>query len=197
MNKKLLILSIAAILATPSAFAAYTLDATPTANTGTTDDARDLQSVTVTVPEVALLDIGNTAVTIPTLSAPTDAGTGFAGVDTAGAVTGSSTFDLSSNVKATSPVARTLEVAVNSGSVPTGATLKIIATGTDTTPGSTSITGTTAAGSAATGINNVKVTGGTIAYKFGATTDGGMISYTGTDGTTGNTLELAYTLSND
>jgi|GEM_PF-4446160 len=196
MNKKILILAIAAILATPSAFAAYTLDATPTANTGTTDDPRDLQSVTVTVPEVALLDVGNAAVPIPALTAPTDAGTGFPGVDTANAVTASSTFDLSSNVKATTPVPRTLNVAVNSGSVPAGATLKIIATGAGTA-GSTSIAGNTPTGSAATGINNVKVTGGVIAYKFGATTDGDMISYTGTDGTTADTIELAYTLSND
>lgn len=202
MKKKLLIAALAAAFAAPSAFAAYVLEtgnpapATPTANTGTTDDARDVQNVTITVPEVALLDIGDTNVTIPALTAPTDAGTGFPGVDEPGAVTGTSTFSLSSNVKAISPVARTLEVSVVSGSVPTGGTLKISANGAGSA-GNSSIAGATVTGSAATAINNVKTTTGTIAYKFGATNDGDMIAYTGTDGTSGNALTLAYTLSDD
>lgn len=201
MKKKLLVLSLTAILAAPAAFAAYTLDATPTANTTTTDDPRDLQTVSVTVPEIALLDVNDTAVPISTPAAPANAGDGFAGVDAIGAGSGSSTFSLSSNGKADDTTARTIDVSVASGAVPLGATLKIVATGAGSASSASITTATTAAknavaGSAATGINNVKTSAGSISYKFGAISDGGMIAYTG-NGTTSDDIGLVYTLSDD
>jgi hypothetical protein len=113
MNKQLLIISIAAILAAPSAFAAY--DANVDLNTGTDDDAVDKQAVTVTVPQVALLDvIDATAMTIVVDDTSTDTATKIVTPKNAGeAFTGQqsltgSTYKLSSNVEALTAKTRKL-----------------------------------------------------------------------------------------
>jgi hypothetical protein len=157
--------------------------------------------VSVTVPEIALLDVNDTAVPISTPTAPTNAGDGFPGVDAPGAGSGNSTFSLSSNGRADDTTARTIDVSVASGAVPLGATLKIVASGAGTASSANITTATTATkntvtGSAATGINNVKASVGAISYRFGAISDGGMIAYTG-NGTTSDDISLVYTLSDD
>jgi hypothetical protein len=204
MKKKLLVLSLAAILAAPAAFAAYTLDATPTANTTTTDDPRDLQTVTIKVPEVALLDVGDAAVDLNEtgLVAPTNAGDGFSG-----SAVGSTTYAISSNVLNTdSPTKRKITVSVDTavGKVPAGATLAVAVTaptgGTDgftATNGTATLTNTTAtAQDSATNIANVKGTGLAITYTLQADA-GGMIAHTGTDGTADDNIGLIFTLSDD
>ncbi|MGB5597569.1 MAG: hypothetical protein WBM66_02545 [Thiothrix litoralis] len=185
MKKNLLILSIAAILAAPSAFAARTTDTL--ANTGTTDDADDLQQVTVSVPEVALLDISNSAVTLDELTAPTDAGTGFTGTVSDNVTT----FALSSNVLANSAQTRKITAAITTGAIPENATLTIATTGAGN-GGSAALTKETISGDAASGIKNEKTAGGNITYTFGPTNSGDMVAYTaGTD------ITITYTLTSD
>ncbi|MGB0848425.1 MAG: hypothetical protein ACPGSM_16975, partial [Thiolinea sp.] len=60
MNKKILTAAVAAFLMAPVTFAAYSTDTG--ANTSTTDDADDKQTVNVLIPEIALIDINDTAI---------------------------------------------------------------------------------------------------------------------------------------
>jgi hypothetical protein len=193
MNKQLLIISIAAILAAPSAFAAYTTGA---ATDGT--DADDKQTVTVTVPEIALLNVSATPVDFDEtgLVAPTTAGTGFTGSATA-----ATSYDISSNVANTaSPTKRTITVSVDPtvGKVPEGASLAIAVTApTGGSDGTATLTNTTtSAQTSATSIANTKGSALPIAYTLVADASG-MIAHTGTDGTAADNIGLIYTLSND
>lgn len=175
MKKKLLILSIAAILATPAAFAA--------------DTASDTQTATVTVPEVDLLDVGTEGTTpdviTMTLDAPTEAGTGFSNK------TGSSTYKISANNAADGTSGKNkITVAASGNAVPDGATLTIGTTALGGgTASSVALTSSTTTGTLMTGIGNVASTAGVLNYTFGPTTAGGMVGYT-----TGTNITLTYTL---
>ena len=201
MKKKLLLLSIAAILATPTTFAAYSIGS---ATDGT--DADDKQTLTVKVPEVALLNISDANVDLneSTLTAPTTAGSGFTG-----SATGSATYNISSNIAnplvATTYAASTtrkITVAVDSavGKVPEGGQLEVtVAAPTGATAGIATLRNTTAAAQdSATSIGNVAGTGVAITYALKADTTGtGMIAHTASNGTLDDNIGLIYTLTDD
>lgn len=209
MKKKLLVMTLAAIFATPSLYAAYVVDTN--ANTGTSDDADDVQTVNIMVPEIALLDITNTvsdgtlSITIPE-TAVTDAGTGF-GIYNA---TETVTYAISSNVDSASgatTTARTLGVSMT-GDLPAGAKLTIISTGAGTAKGDTithasaptalQTSGTAVASTTlVSDIKNSILTDGVLTYALEPIESGGMMSFTGTDGTTADPITLTYTLSTD
>lgn len=209
IKKKLLALTLAAAFAMPSLYAAYSADTV--ANTSTTDDATDIQTVNITVPEIALLDItgDGTDQSVITITVPetaiTDAGTGFGSYTETEVVT----YALSSNVASTSgatSTTRTLDVAMT-GSLPAGAKLTIISTtGTeigDTITHTTASTALQSSGTAvtsstlATGIKNVTLNNGNLDYTLEPIDANGMMSFTGTDGTTAEAITLTYTLSAD
>lgn len=175
MNKKLLALSLAAILATPSAFAA----------TGS-----DSQTVTVTVPEVALLNIVDTNEDL-SLTTPAAAGDNFT------ATAAKTDYKISANTESGGTKKRKIDISVV-GTIPTGGTLTV-------TPLSTGITGATATAKTLTGVNptasdlitgigNVAttVTDG-ISYGFSPTNANEMIGYTASPAT----ITVTYTLSAD
>lgn len=152
----------------------------------------DTQTVTVTVPEVALLDITGTA---PSLSLDTiaNAGDGFS------AKTAEAGYKISANTNGTKK--RHIDVAVT-GAIPTGGALTITPTSASlsgATPTAKTLTSaTTSATDLISNIGNVATTEATgLTYSFGPETAGGMINYTGTDGTTGIELTVTYTLSDD
>ncbi len=208
MKKKILILTIAAIVATPTAFAAY--DGNVDANNGTNDDAADIQTVSVTVPEVALLNISDTPVTLDNtgLHAPTTAGAGFTG-----SATGTTTYDISSNVlntgdpdNATAPTSRKITVMTDPvvGKVPDGAELQITVTApTGATTGTAKLVSPTSTSSTSTpdsanAIGNTTGTGLNIAYALSADPAGtGMIAHTANDGADADNIGLIYTLTDD
>lgn len=198
MNKKILSALLLSLLATPKVFAAYGADSA--ANTGNTDDADDKQTVTVLVPEVALLDIGNTAVDLDetNLVAPTNAGDGFTGT-----ATGSTTYAISSNVlNNDSPTKRKITVAVDTtvGKIPAGAQLAVTVTApTGATTGTATLTNTTTtAQDSATTVGNTRGTGLNIAYVLSTDPAGtGMIAHTSSQGTASDDIGLIYTLSDD
>ncbi len=175
MNKKLLVLSLAAILAAPAAFAA----------TGS-----DSQTVTVTVPEVALLNIVNDSANLSLSDTGMTAGATFS------PATAKTDYKISANTESGSSKKRKIDVSV-AGSIPTGGTLTItpLATGmTGAVAHTLTLTGTDPTDDLITNIGNVAatVTDG-IAYSFGPTTLGGMIGYTASP----ETITVTYTLSTD
>jgi len=192
MKNKLLAASLLSALAVP-AFA---------------DDADDDQVVNVTVPEVALLDINDNAVSLA-LPALTEAGTGFLLATDTNAATTTTDFSLSSNVSSATPtpVLRTIDVSVatNAGSLPTGSQLNITGSnaGTSATAVITDEGVTSGQTSIATAIGNLATSSGSIEFKFGADTDvsdGNMIAHTDTngDGTADEVgITITYTLSDD
>ncbi|QTR49010.1 hypothetical protein [Candidatus Thiothrix anitrata] len=175
MNKKLLALSLAAILAAPSAFAA----------TGS-----DNQTVTVTVPEVALLNIVDATEDL-SLAIPGAAGDNFT------PTTATTDYKISANTESGGTKKRKIDVSVT-GTIPTGGTLTItpLATGiTGATPAAKTLTGANpTASDLITGIGNVAntVTDG-ITYSFGPTSPTEMIGYTASP----TTITVTYTLSVD
>lgn len=190
--KKILLFSALFSLLSHSAFAAYSTDSA--ANTSTTDDADDIQAVQVTVPEVALLDVEDETIVL-TLTAPTDAGTGFPAVGTTDAATDSSTFRLSSNIEAGTSGSRSITVSLSTGSVlPTGSALQITSSGAGTGATATIDADSPSTGNIATAIGNQVVTNGTIDYGFGAATANGMIAHTGTSA---SSVNITYTLTED
>lgn len=196
MNKKILTAAVAAFLMAPVAFAAY--DNNADANTGTNDDAVDIQTVTVVVPEVALLNVAATTIDLnEAFTVPTSAGTGFSGSATA-----DSTYSISSNVKNLSPTKREITVAIDTGigGIPEGAKLEVALSspGNGATAGSAILKAGTSSASSLTNIGNIAATGIRIDYTLDVDTSastGGMIAYTTTTG--GDTIGLTYTLTDD
>jgi len=185
MKNKLLAASLLSALAVP-AFA--------------DDSNTDPQTVNITVPEVALLNVEDSDIAL-TLPALTEAGTGFPQVTSANAITGITTFDLSSNVSSSaSPTLRTIEVAIT-GDLPTGSQLNITGSnaGTSATAVITDTGVTSGQTSIATDIGNLAIDDGSIEFKFGADTTGDdMIAYTDSDsdGTADAIgVTITYTLS--
>lgn len=175
MKKKLLLLAIATALITPAAFAA--------------DTASDSQIVTVSVPEVDLLDVGaegSTADVITlTLVAPTEAGTGFANV------TDSSPYKISANNAADASGKNKITVAATGSSIPDGGTLTISTTTLGGgNPTDVLLTSGKTTGTLMTDIGNVASSGGILNYTFGPTTAGGMVGYTSAT----TNITLTYTL---
>ncbi|UOG91862.1 MAG: hypothetical protein L3K52_16995 [Candidatus Thiothrix sulfatifontis] len=200
MNKKILIFSIAAILATPSAFAAYKTGA---ATDGT--DADDTQTVTVTVPQVALLDVidasGEGAMTITVDDTSTDAATKIVTPKNAGeAFTGSQkltgvTYKLSSNVAAAGSTTRTLQGKLNAA-LPAGWKLSVKVAkpdGTDGTEipfnGTTNVDLVDAIGNTRTATTEGVVAARAIEYIL-APDSTGMMAHA-----TGQTVTVTYTLT--
>lgn len=207
MKKKILILTLSATLAAPTAFAAYLGDANNGANNGTNDDAVDVQTVNVIVPEVALLNVatGPISLTGGNLAPPTSAGSPFTGSATA-----STSYDISSNVlntgdplNTTAPTSRKITVMTDPtvGKVPDGAQLtvdvKVPATGA-TTGIATLTSNTASAQDSAIAIGNTRGTGLTITYALSTDPAGtGMIAHTASDGTASDNIGLIYTLTDD
>jgi hypothetical protein len=176
MNKKLLILSIATILAAPSAFA---------------DTESDTQVVKVTVPEVNLIDVATGPVAIPALELTVagEAGNGF------GTKTMTSTYAFSGNTDSAGTIKNQITVAASA--IPAGGTLKITsdalgggAAGSASTAG---LTSSSLTAPVLTGIGNVAAPSVGLTYTFGPTTPDGMVGYTST---TGDDVTLTYTISN-
>ncbi len=199
MNKKILAVAMTAAFMMPAAFAAYLGDANGGANNGTNDDAVDIQTVSVEVEEVALLNIATGTIDLSeAFTVPTTAGNGFTGSADA-----TSTYAISSNVKNISPTPREVTVAVASsgtGALPEGAQLSI----TLASPGNGAVAGTailkagTTSASSVTNIGNIAAASSNITYKLEVDTaaaTGGMIAYTTTTG--GDTISLTYTLTDD
>lgn len=173
MNKKLLVLSLAAILAAPAAFA---VDPPPPSDT---------QTVTVTVPEVDLIDVAAGPIAI-SLDRPTQAGDGFV------SKTATSTYAISANHAADGIAGKNkITVAVTTGVVPSDATLKVETTalggGTVT---AVDLTSATTSGTLMTTIGNVASTAGALTYTFGPTVANGMVGYV-----TGGEVILTYTVA--
>lgn len=195
MKKTLLATFIATLLAAPGAFAAY--DADPDVNSAAPDDAVDVQTLNVLIPEVALLDIDDAAVTLNGLTAPTNAGDGFTG-----SATGSTTYAISSNIDNLVPVKRKITVAIDTGTgkVPAGAQLEVdVNAPTGAIAGKATLTNTTSsAQDSAVDIGNTRGAGLTIAYTLSTDPAGtGMIAHTADDGTTSDNIGLIYTLTDD
>ncbi|OQX03275.1 MAG: hypothetical protein BWK73_40100 [Thiothrix lacustris] len=194
MNKKLLILSIAAILATPSAFAAYEGDpniaAHADANTGTNDDAIDKQTVSIIVPEVALLQIADAPVSL-TMPAPANAGEGF---KTADAQTSAvQALKISSNSEAGSTSARKLTASI-AAALPTNWKLTITPTTSAGTAVASDLVDATVSADIVTDILNKKDASGSFTYKLGPKADGDMMAFSGA-ADAAKAVEITYTLS--
>jgi len=198
MNKKLLALSLAAILAAPAAFAAGSNVTDGTANIGTEDDPDDIQTVNITVPRVALLNIEDTGLTIDkivlALTAPDDAGRGFAAVESATQavkVSSNSLQNTSTAQKVTVALGAALPATWKLDVIPAGVT----ATGGTITTAAATVSCTLATCSSAqdliTGIDNELINAGSIKYKFGPVDANGMAAYT----STAQDVTVTYTLS--
>lgn len=176
MNKKILIIAIAAILATPSAFA---------------DGASDTQVVNVIVPEVNLIDVatGPVAIDALALTVADEAGNGF------GTKTATSNYAFSGNTNSAGTIKN--QITVTASAIPAGGTLKIESAALgDGVPGSASTTGLTSSSLTApllTGIGNVAAPSVGLTYTFGPTEANGMVGYTSA---AGDNVTLTYTISN-
>ncbi len=199
MKKTLLATFIATLLAAPGAFAAY--DADPDVNSAAPDDAADVQTLNVTIPEVALLDISDSDVNLDEagLHAPTDAGLGFTGT-----ATGSTTYAISSNVSnEDNPKKRKITVAVDTGvgKVPAGARLSVAVAVpvANATAGTAILTNTTLSADSAIDIGNTRESGLNIVYTLdaGDPSGTGMIAHTASNGTVSDNIGLIYTLTDD
>lgn len=177
MNKKLLALSLAAILAAPAAFAV--------------DDHDDTQTVNVTVPKVRLLAISDAAVNL-VLVKPSNAGGGFVDVSDA-----STTYKISSNVDKLGTGGKTKISAQVAGIVPNSAKLTVALAGVTTTAAAVDLADKSKK-LLVTDIGNVasSIAENTITYTFGPSAVGGMVGFTGTnaDGTPVEPLTVTYTL---
>lgn len=190
MNKKLLALSLAAILAAPAAFA---------------DTHTDTQTVNVTVPKVALLNIVDTNLTggkvVLALTNPTNAGTGFEAAlsDTqAVKVSSNSAQGSSTTQKVTVKLGAALPATWKLDIIPAG----IVANPTDATAGGNAIATAAATVSCTletcssakdliTDIDNELINEGSIQYRFGPVDASGMAAYT----STAQDVTVTYTLS--
>jgi hypothetical protein len=188
MNKQLLIISIAAILAAPSAFAAYDANANP--NTGTNDDAVDKQTVNIIVPEVALLQVTDAVVAL-TMPAPKNAGDGFKATDAQ--ISTPQDMKISSNIEVGTTTARILTASITSA-LPENWKLTITPTTTAGTAVPASLVGTTTNADIVTGILNKKDATGKLTYTLGPKADGDMMAFSGADDAA-KAVEITYTLS--
>jgi len=167
------------------------------------DDNDDVHTVTLSVPEVALLDLEASAGTGITLgpAAPTEAGLP---VDFSAATDNTIWMNYSSIVGTVVDPSRTVSVQITTGTVPAGTELTVVAAadagngdGTMGTPSAAlTLSGTaqdiiTGVGSAYTGdgVNN----GHNLTYTLSLLAAGG--SYATLDFTTGTALSVTYTLS--
>ena len=194
MNKKLLILSIATILAAPSAFAAYEGDpniaAHADANTGTNDDAIDKQTVSIIVPEVALLQIADAPVSL-TMPAPANAGEGFKTDDAQTSV--GHELKISSNSEAGSSTGRTLTASIATA-LPENWKLTITPATTAGAAVASDFVDATTSAAIVTGILSKKDTAGTIAYTLSPKADGDMMAFSGAADAAKDVV-ITYTLS--
>ena len=201
LKQKLLLALVASILATPAAFAARTTDGL--ANT-TTDDADDVQDVSITVPEVALIDVSQA--TVPTIVASHSGDAGDAQVfSTSTNLT--QTVAYSSNV-ATTTSKRKIDLTIGTATadplsgLPANMKLTISSTPTAAQGINTDcvITGTVVSGCDADGlikdIQNIATQAAPVAITYTpAMIDPtlGMVGNLGVD--TAKNLRLVYTLS--
>jgi hypothetical protein len=167
-----------------------------------TDD--DTQPISITVPEVALLEITDTGFTNGklelTLTAPTNAGDGFSTTTSS-----AQEIKLSSNVLKDTNQKRTVDVTL-SGTLPKTWKLDITPSGITTAgevtteSGMVSFTndgisgGVGASNSLISGIDNELISSGaSLTYTFGPETTGGMLAYT----ESAEEITVTYTLSDD
>jgi hypothetical protein len=188
MKNNLLILSIAAILAAPSAFALYDGDAD--LNTGTNDDAVDKQKVNIIVPEVALLQVADADVAL-TMPAPANAGDGFKTTDAQ--TSAAQNLKISSNSEAGSTVARKLTASI-AAALPTNWKLTITPTTTAGTAVTTSLVDATTSVDIVTDILNKKDAAGNLTYTLGPKENGDMMAFSAPNDAL-KAVEITYTLS--
>ncbi len=177
MNKKLLILSIATILAAPSAFAA--------------DPVVDTQKVNVTVPEINLFTVSDAAVNFDLTSLkPVTAGAGF-GTTTANTTT---KYAISANNKIDGTGKNKVTVSVDT--LPKGGmlTIDMADAGVGSHPEIQLTNGATPVLNAVglTNLSNVATSDKDISYKFGPEAENGMIEFTGE---TAQEVTVSYTLT--
>lgn len=181
MKKNLLILSIAAILTAPSAFA---------------DTASDTQTVNVTVPEVNLINVAAGPVAMPPLALTQDgvAGSGFATGDTV-----TSSYDFSGNMDSAGGHKNKITVAVTTGDIPVGGQLKITSGDLGVSPNAGTkkdviLTKDIRSDALQSAIGNVAQSAVSLSYTFGPIEADGMVGYTAT---TDDEVTLTYTISNE
>ena len=152
-NKQLLATSLVAILASPALLAG---DDVGEGNGNSTSGINpgDSQTLTITVPEVSLIDVPDAL--SATLVAPTEAGANFTSVDATVTGGGSLTYDISTNVAAATANSR--KIIATPTNIPAGWKISIsmdAPTTAGTTSGLKTFTSTNTAQEMVTGITNV------------------------------------------
>jgi len=184
-NTPLLMTSLLAILATPVLFAGDDVgegSGAPTSGLTPGDD----QILTITVPEVSLIDVTNT--TAITLVPPTEAGDNFADASSTGLQ-----YDISANVAADGSVA-TKKIVVTPTGIPAGWRLDVnmsAPTGGSSVNTTDTLTSTNTAQDVVTGITNVAEKNLSIGITVGPESPTVMPSYT----TGGRDITLVYTIT--
>jgi len=189
MKKKLLVISLAAILAAPTAFASY--DGSTDLNTGTADDAADKQNVKIIVPEVALLQVADADVNI-TMPAPVNAGEGFK--VTSNQTSSAQLLKISSNSEAGVTTGDRKLTASIATELPSHWKLTVAPSTTVGTLNTLAFTDSLKSIDIITAILNKRDASGTITYTFGPETDGDMMAFSAADDAA-KTIEITYTLS--
>ncbi len=193
-NKKLLIASLLAVLASPAVFAGDDANGSGTGEGAATNGMNpgDTQTATITVPEVALIDVTNTI--SATLVAPTDAGDNFAEVT----ASGNPDYDISANISAANP-GNTRKIVATSSQVPLG--WKFTIDMAAPTASGTSVAGATLTNATngtavdlVTGIKNVAEKNLGLTVKIAPESANVMPSYTVN---TGKTVDIVYTITAD
>jgi hypothetical protein len=183
-NKPLLITSLVAVLASPALLAGDdTGEGTGNATSGLTGDT---QTLTITVPEVSLIDV--TDALSATLVAPIEAGDNFNDVSIAGA-----TYDISANIAADGSVA-TKKIIATPASIPAGWRLDITMaapTTAGTSTGLQTFTSSNTAQEMVTGITNVAESGRAISISVGPESAAIMPSYDAA----GKAVTVVYTIT--
>lgn len=175
LKKKLLLTAMSTLLFSSSIFA--------------DDSEKDIQKMTVIVPEVSLIDVSGD-LTVK-LTPPTEAGKNF---EDQTVVEGKPTYDISANIAVKDPKS-TKKIVATLGEVPAG--WKVILNSMDAPTGATSVTSdlTLSSGSGVdtvTNIQNVAESGLGMQLSIGPEDAGTMPSFTDDSG---QTIEIVYTIT--
>ena len=187
LTKPLLLTSLLLAFTSPMTFAGDDTGEGSSSSTAGVSSG-DEQTITVTVPEVALIDVTDTLSV--TLVAPTEAGDNFAEKTT---VTGSPTYDISANV-AQDTMYSTRKIVVTAGTIPEDwkFTLNVDApTGATSVTDAEFISTTTGAVEVVTGIRNIAQKAIPISIEVGPEDTGRMPSHA----TEGKNVVLTYTIT--
>lgn len=166
------------------------------------DTATDTQNVNITVPEVVLIDVADADVNfICKLATHTDniAGENFeCSADGISAAPVTSQYDITANIVSNGATSRSLTVQAGSLIDPSW---KLVANVTP--PAASGVTvadvqiTNASASNVVTGIKNAAQSAVAISYTLGPANANEAMAFSGTDGTTADTVVLTYTLGDD